>query len=703
MTKSSPHASPFAQTPSVPPDQTLERTIALRLVILVLAAFLACVSNDFVTWDDDVNFVANPFFLGLGLDQFRWAWTTYWLGVYQPIAWMILEIQSTLGGLRPAVYHVFSVALYAASILALFRLLDTLLEKAARDELTKDQRQIACGLAAGVFAVHPLRVEVVAWASCQPYIPCALFAILAVLSYVRNAPAAEPIEQSAKGSNRSWWWLSAWLWLLAALLCKAVALGVPAALVVLDVYPLRRIGPGRWWTPQARRVYLEKVPFFLLTLVFVLVAYRAKASAGQFQSVSEFGLLDRAAQSCLAVMFYLEKSLVPLGLCAYYPAARPVNPTSPMMLLGMAGTVGITVGFWLLRKRAPGLPAAWVAFLAILAPNLGLLQLDDRLAADRYAFLPSIGFAAVLAAALARWGSSRPGRLAASGLIVILALLSIQQCGTWRDSWALWSHAYHNGASANASVNFSLGLAASSQGRAEEARAWYQRALSLNPRYHLPHNNLGVLDWQAGQFDQALAHLRRAVELQPGDASSQRTLGSMLAERGQLESAEAHLREAVRLKPDFLDARLRLANVLERRGLLDAALEQLEQATIRVPGDPIPRYHAGRLLLSRGDTRQASARLESASRSRPNLLDARRLLAICKQVEGKTGEALALTLDLVREHPDLADARDDLAALLEALGDHSGALVQHDEARRLRSMRQTTSTLVSTRSGDRHP
>ena len=219
---------------------------ALLLVLLVVIAFFPCLQNDFVNWDDDQNFLENPFYRGLGWAQLRWDWTSFWLGVYQPLAWMILGAEYVLFGLKPWGYHLTSLILHALNTVVLFLLTVSLLTRCRSRPGPEDpgRMALAAGLASALFAVHPLRTEVVAWASCQPYLPCALFSMLAVLAYLRAFP---------DGQTPRWRWLLATFALfVAALLSKAVAVTLPAVLLILDVYPLRRLGggPGRRVGPR---------------------------------------------------------------------------------------------------------------------------------------------------------------------------------------------------------------------------------------------------------------------------------------------------------------------------------------------------------------------------------------------------------------------------------------------------------------------
>ena len=249
--------------------------VAIPLALIVIAAFIPALDNGFVNWDDDQNFLDNPFYRGLGVAQVKWAWSTFWLGVYQPLAWLLFEAQYVFWKLDPRGYHLTSLLLHTANAVVLYVLTVTLLVRCRPDSCLRGPWtcSLGAGLATALFAVHPLRVEAVAWASCQPYLPCALFSMLAVLAYLRAF---------AMGSSPRWGWLvGSFVLFVAALLSKAVAVSLPAVLLILDVYPLRRFGdgPGRWFGPAARRAWWEKVPFVIVSLVFMGLAIAARAAS----------------------------------------------------------------------------------------------------------------------------------------------------------------------------------------------------------------------------------------------------------------------------------------------------------------------------------------------------------------------------------------------------------------------------------------
>lgn len=567
-------------------DRRLAWVLVVPIVALVAAAFWPVLANGFVDWDDEPNFFRNLDYRGIGWPQLRWAWTTFLLGVYQPVAWMILEFEYVLWGLDPRGYHLASLVFHAGVAVALYVLILDLLARSRSSSssssgvlATPDDpraRVLGAALATTFFAVHPLRVEAVAWASCQPYLPCALFAILAVLAYLRaagNAPAL-----------RRWTWLLlSFLFYAAALLSKAAAVPLAAVLVILDVYPLRRIGggPEGWFGPRARRAWLEKIPFVLLALVFAGLAIRAKAGEQSLIPLEHDGLAARLAQACYGAWFYPVKTLIPIDIAAFYPVPARIDPLAPRFLLAIAATLGVTIGLFLLRRRYPGLLAAWLSYLVVLAPSSGLVRIGDQIAADRYGYVSMLGLAVLLGAGLARLheraGRTLAGRVVFASIggaaVLVLATLTRAQCGVWRDSETLWSHALaHGGRSAKA--YYGLASARFRQVRYAEAVRHYAEATRLNPSYAEAFNDLAMIlggcpEASCRDGKAAVAAATRACELtswnQPVCLD---TLAVACAEAGDFDAAVKWQQKAIDLLTDEArkqDFRIRLDLYQSRR------------------------------------------------------------------------------------------------------------------------------------------
>jgi tetratricopeptide (TPR) repeat protein len=536
--------------------------MAVPLAVLAVVAFLPVLDNGFVNLDDHANFLYNPYYRGLGRAQIAWAWATDWLGVYQPLAWMLFSIQYLASGLDPRGYHLTSLLLHALTAVALYALTLALVGRARPDLLARNPTGVVLGsaLAIALFVVHPLRVEVVAWASCQPYLPCAAVAVLSVLAYLVASDAAPP--------HRALGLIGAWTLFALALLFKAAAVALPAVLLILDYYPLQRLGggPGRWFGASARRVWGEKVPFFALSLIFAALAVHAKRDT--LVALEQRGPLSRVAQACHGACFYLGKTIWPTHLCAFYPVPNPFDWRAPTYLACAALMVVASMTLFLLRRRYPGPLAAWLAYLVILAPASGLVTISSQITADRYSYLATMSGVPLLASVIAQL--ARPGRgralillgVAVAGLGLLVGS-SRALCRSWRDTAALASHALDQGWRAP-EILLGLGWGLEERGDIAGAETRFREALQLDP-FHVPALvGLGRVRFRQGRFANAAGLLTEAVRLQPGMPEIHNNLGTALAAQNRHDDAIAQFTEALRLRPDFAEARKNLALVRRR-------------------------------------------------------------------------------------------------------------------------------------------
>lgn len=565
------------------------------LVLLVFGAFLPALGNGFVaTWDDGPNLLENVRFRGLGAAELGWAWRTTLLGVYQPLAWMLFSTEHEAWGLAPWGYHLVSIAWHAATTVVVYLLIDRLLA-IVRPGAAASDRMLGAALGAALFAVHPLRVEVVAWASCQPYLPCAFTSLLAVLLYVR-AQTSGPRRRLVASS---------WFLLLTALLFKSLAVTLPVVLLVLDAYPLRRL-VGR----QARWVWLEKLPFLALSASFGLVALLARRA---HEVVADRrGLTARAAQAGDAVVFYLVKTAAPFDLTPFHPIPSRAELNRPGDLVGAGVVAVLSVALVVMRKRWPAGLAAWCTYLALLAPQAGLVRSGPMAIADRYSYLATLSLFVLAGAGL---GSlrvlerPRPATVAAASvalvLVVYLLPLTWRQCRVWRGSEAVWEHAASHFARAAASdpgsadARHNLGVALSHCQRSDEAEDEFRAAIRLDPGLAGAHGSLGQTLAQRGRLDEALAELSEAVRLDPGSADLHGGRGLLLLNLGRLQEAQADYEAARRLDPAGAEWHAGLGVALYRQGRLDEAQKALAEAFRLRPDDPLILDHLRRVRRAR--------------------------------------------------------------------------------------------------------
>jgi tetratricopeptide (TPR) repeat protein len=565
----------------------------LLIVLLTLLAFSPTLRNEFVNWDDKRNFVENIHFRGLGWSHLRWMFTTFHLGVYQPLSWMVLGLQYLLWGMNPVGYHVTSLLLHATNAVIFYfvtlRLLQLVMPRPP--EQGTIALPISAGFGAVLFALHPLRVEAVAWVSAQPYTLSALFFLGAVLVYLRTCAGG--------GAGQAGWPLvtSALPLFTLAVFSKAIAVSLPVVLFVLDVYPLRRLGggPGRWFGPVVRPVWWEKFPFLLIALVAAAVAPFAKAAEGALIPIEEYGAPARLAQSLYGVIFYLWKTVVPLGLSPLYELPVQLNPLDAPFLLSAALVLAISVSLVVARRRWPAGLAAWVCYGAILLPNLGVITIGQQIAADRYSYLSCLGWAILAGAGLLScWQAWTDGYIGqrifalVSGLaavvVVGLGVLTWKQMQIWHDSETLWRHALAV-TQESSFAHYNLAIALDDQRRIEEAIEHYRQALRIWPALAEAHHNLGGTLAQQGKLDEAIHHYRLALHSQPNNAETHNNLGVALAEQGQPDEALKHFRQSIRIRPVDAGAHSNLGRALGELGRLEEAILSYQTALRVAPKD----------------------------------------------------------------------------------------------------------------------
>jgi hypothetical protein len=367
-----------------------EWTWPVAVALVVIGCFLPAVRADFVNWDDDLNFTDNPAYRGLSPSHLRWMFTTVQGGNYQPLSWLTLGLDYTLWGMNPAGYHLTSVLLHAANAVLVYLLVRTLLRRAGADPAGLGQAAVVGAL---VFAIHPLRVESVAWVTERRDVLCGVFYLLTVLGYLWMA--------EAKREGRPWrgcLFFSLGCFVLS-LLAKAWGMTLLAVLLLLDVYPLRRFAPdGR----GRMALLLEKVPYALLAFAAFLLTVRAFVPFQATRTLAEHGVLARTAQAAYGLVFYVWKTGVPLRLSPLYVLEERLDPAAPRYLFAFALVAAITLGLVLLRRRWPWALAAWACYTLIVFPALGFAGAGPQIAADRFTYLACLPWAVLAAARLPR-------------------------------------------------------------------------------------------------------------------------------------------------------------------------------------------------------------------------------------------------------------------------------------------------------------
>jgi Tfp pilus assembly protein PilF len=552
--------------------------LAWALIAVTLALFAPAMGFDFGGLDDMPYVSENPMTRdGFSAESLKWAWTTNLLGYWAPLLWMSFMLDGTLFGPEPWGFHATNVLLHALNAALVFWMLRRW-----------TGRRWAAFWAALLWAVHPLRVESVAWITERKDVLSGLFFFLCLLAYGRAQAGGRP--------SRGWTWTAAGC-LALGLLVKPVLVTVPFVLLLLDVWPLGRVR-WEWADIRARgfRLVMEKWPFWLLALALGAVSWFANFGPGRLATpqpplLLRLGLLPRN------YLAYLWQTVWPADLSVLYN--RP-QFTVEMLVLALVVLGLLTAGAWGCRQRHPAGLVGWLWFLGMLVPSIGFIWVGTTEGAgDRFTYLPHVGLTVVLAGAAVR---ARPGgwfHVLAAVLTLALAWGAWRQLEIWRNSEALFARAVKV-ADRNGRAWGSLGVWQASEGREAEAQVNLLRSLTLKPRHNEANFNLANLYLQQGRTTDALRHYRIAAEDTPDHVKALNNVAWLLAadpacspERATEALALARRAAALADPPDasVLDT---LGLALAANGDFAGAVLAAQEAVAQVPADA-----AGRTLRQR--------------------------------------------------------------------------------------------------------
>ena len=588
--------------------------ICLSLAAVTLATFWPVVGNGFINFDDNAYVTENRRVLaGLNWENVKWAFSTGYFGNWHPITWLSHMLDVQLFRLNPGLHHLHSVFLHAGSAVLLFLALKQMSRAAWPSAFV-----------AALFALHPLRVESIAWAAERKDVLSVFFALLSLWAYARyveakgkeesakqptpevaasasgtpnfeNSKAQSPgmsIEEAPPSSHTRGqlilYYLLALTSFALALMSKAMMVTLPFVFLLLDYWPLGRLRLSTINTPPSTtaqpstlgRLVWEKAPFFAMSVASTILGFMLLRHAGATREVPGFGVWDRLALTAHGYLGCLSKLVCPVNLIL--PYLRPTRvPAEEVLLVATLIALG-SLGAVVLLKRRPYVAVGWLWFLGALLPVSGIFRLGPQALADRYTYFPSIGFFLVLTWGLAdiahhwRWRPAAAGCLAAT-VLTACALASNRQAGYWRNNERLYRHTLavnrdnyvaHNG----------LGFELFQQGKVDEAIRECQMAVQIEPRYDPAHSNLGRFFAEKKDYASAIAHFETALNLSPRDSKPRNNLGNVLFVQGRYAEAMAQFAEVVRLDPGHAEAHNNLGLTCQKLGQTAEAIAQFRQA-----------------------------------------------------------------------------------------------------------------------------
>ena len=585
--------------------------MCLLLAVATLALYNPVNRHPFVNYDDDRYVTENAHIRqGLTGDTISWALTSTEQANWHPLTWMSHALDVSLFRLNPAGHHLTNVLLHVLNVCLLFLLL-----------MRSTNRLGPSLFVAGLFAVHPINVESVAWVAERKNVLCTFFFFLTLWAY--GWYAKKPCWQR---------YLAVVALFAAGLASKPMVITLPFVLLLIDYWSFRRLGPTCGPVPW-RRLVLEKIPLFAMSAASAVITMHAQQTGGAVRSAAEFSLGVRIANAICAFAMYLWKMVWPAKLAPIYP--HPGNSVAAWQVATAA--VVLTV-ITLLVWRAPArryLLVGWLWFLGTLVPVIGLVQVGEAAMADRYAYIPLIGIFFMIAFEMVEWAKRIPSAwIAATGVLIVaaLAFATHRQIAYWQSNESLWSHAL-----AVTSNNFvaedNLGGALIIEGREEEAHAHFESAARINPRDPMSHSNLGTYCQTHGQLREAIEQYKAAIDL----TSDLRLLAQIYANEGAAQRAlgedilaHDHLLHAVRLNDNQFNAWIGLGLLAAKRGSLTEAIADLNRS-LEIQPTSEAYVALGRTLAQTGRNAEALDAYEQALKISPDLVEAQQAAAALGQ------------------------------------------------------------------------
>jgi Flp pilus assembly protein TadD len=656
-----------ASTPR--PGNSVQPTAVNAVICALLLAAVALVfvqtgGHAFVNFDDDFYVYENTHVnQGLTFSGLQRAFTRGDASNWHPLTWISHMVDCQVYQLWAGGHHLTSAAIHAAVAILLFL---TLLQMTGC--------RWPSAVVAAVFAIHPLRVESVAWVAERKDVLSGLFFVLTLAAYVNYVRKGE-----------SWGrYLLVWLVYLLGLSCKPMLVTLPLVLLLLDYWPLGRWGrvggaarPRTWpWN-----LVVEKVPLLVLSLLSCIVTLVVQEQA--LVRGSRIALSMRLGNALLGYVAYLCQFVWPERLAVYYPYSR--QALDPVSVLGcLALLLAVSWGVVWQRRRRPYLLVGWLWYLITLVPVIGLVQVSLQARADRYTYLTLIGPCLGAVWAGAEWVRGRCRllpifSLATCIVLAVFATSAWRQTAAWRNSMSLWTQALAAGYESDCAYNNLANLYAR-DGKADDALRNYQTALRLWPDSGLIHANYGIWLVGRGRVEEGIAEYQIALALDPRDSAVEVNLGRALIALGKLDLAAGHFRRAMEINPENSWACYYLGSALVCQGRSAEAVAAFQQSLKLDPRMATAANDLANILRQSRRFNDAEVHYRRAIEIDPDYAEAHNNLGLLLAETGQREEAATHFQKALKIKPEYAQAHNNYGVLLMKQGMFSDAIAHFHTA-----------------------
>jgi len=666
---------------------------AIVIFLLILIVYTPALKNDFV-WDDILYVSENTMIHSLSMHSLCGMLTSFHASNWHPLTWLSHAIDYALWDLDPLGHRLTNIILHGLNTFLLFLLIIRLMMNGKGANRMPSPSKIplsisinsltVAGITALLFGLHPLHVESVAWVAERKDLLCSFFIFSSTLSYL--------LYTSSVGKRDKRFWFSTCLFLfLLALMSKPMAVTLPIILLLLDLYPLKRLKP---YLDKNLSLLLEKIPFFILSITSSAITIIAQHSGGTVKSLESLPISFRLANALHSLVFYLKKMLWPLELVPFYPLPKYVHPFDLQYIISAILVLAITaMCIWMMKKENYLFFTLWSYYLITLLPVLGIIQVGDQAAADRYTYLPSISPFLLVGIAMA-WGwekfSLMKFKVALKGLLLIfisivvflLSYLTISQIKIWHNSEIFWGYVISAFPfpKSNPLVHYNLGNAYDRVGKLDETISQYKQALALKPHYPKAHNNLGVAYVKKGILDEAICEFNKALAIKPHYAEVHNNLGIAYFKKGMLDKAIAEYERAIAIEPRYPKAHNNLGYAYVKKGILDEAISEFKKELTINPNDAEALYSLGFIYDDKGLLDEAIYEYKKALAINLNYAKAHNNLGIVYFKKGMLDEAISEYKKALAINPNFSEAHYDLGLAYSKKGNLNEAISEFNKA-----------------------
>jgi tetratricopeptide (TPR) repeat protein len=550
--------------------------------LLTILVYLPALQNDFVNWDDDEYVYENPAIQSIGIKSIKWMFTAFHSANWHPLTWFSHAIDYAIWGLNPMGHHLTGVIFHGLNTFLVVVLITRLISLVSENSSRKRSILIASAMTGLLFGLHPIHVESVAWVSERKDVLYAFFFVLSILMYIKYVSAGQEGRVLFYGLCLGFFMLS--------LMSKPMAVTLPAVLLILDFYPLKRLDIKLAFSSH-RKILMEKLPFLGLSIASIILTVLAQQEVGAIKSLESDTLQNKIFVAFRALIFYVYKILWPKDLAPLYPYPASVSVFMAEYAFSILLVSGITACCVYLWRRQKIWLTVWAYYIITLLPVLGIIKVGSQAAADRYTYLASLG--PFLIAGLGVSRLIQKIRTKAGGselkktfsiitittvLLALLASITIGQIKIWKNSIILWKYELELFPDSAFMAYYNLGRYYLSNGLIGQAIREYNSALTIRPHFFIVHNEIGVAYKIKGLTDKAIKHYKLAIRIRPYSSEVHNNLANAYLSKGLFNKAIRHYEIALESRVDFAEAHYNLAIAYQSKGLTDKADEHFRLA-----------------------------------------------------------------------------------------------------------------------------